>query len=96
MSRQKDLVISLAKEFASTWKQQLKRIHHDVMITYFHDFRLGSEILKKVFTQLLLYYKRFEEIVKKYDKTLYDKLIQDIIPVPTLTYEMKQYNIDFS
>jgi hypothetical protein len=91
-----DLIISVVKEFALTWKQNLKRIHHDIMITYFSDFRLGSEILKKVFTQLLLYYKRFEEIIKKYDKVLYDKLVQDIVPVPTMTYEMKQYNIDFS
>jgi hypothetical protein len=75
------MVEKLAREFASNWKEVLSRINTDVM-TYFLNFELGSDILKKVLqlavfptppfllhckvlSQLVLYYKRFEEIHRK-------------------------------
>lgn len=89
-----DSVNSLIKEFESNWKQHLKKIQSDVY-GYFSNFITGTEILKKVFTQLILYYKRFEETVKRLDRPLYDKLSQHFVPIPTLTYEMKDASITF-
>jgi hypothetical protein len=43
-----ETVESLAQEFASNWKKVLERIKTDVM-TYFTNFELGTDILKKVF-----------------------------------------------
>jgi hypothetical protein len=89
-----DSVNSLIKEFEANWKQHLNKIRSDVF-GYFSNFITGTEILKKVFTQLILYYKRFEETVKKLDRPLYDKLSQHFVPIPTLTYEMKDASINF-
>jgi len=59
---------------------------------YIPNFKTGSLILTKCFAQLVLYYKRFEEAVKAHHKEAFTQLMNDFIPISTLTYELKQYN----
>ena len=49
----------LAREFASTWKRGIELINADVG-KLFEDVHNGTELLKQVLTQLLLYYTRFQ------------------------------------
>jgi hypothetical protein len=60
----KELAEILARDFSTNWKEILANINSDVM-NYFPNFQLGSEVLKKVLSQFVLYYKRFEEIHRK-------------------------------
>ncbi|KAJ8450466.1 hypothetical protein Cgig2_002151 [Carnegiea gigantea] len=54
----------LVKDFASRWKDAIELMHKDV-ITSFSNFLCGMEILRTSLTQLLLYYTRLSECVKK-------------------------------
>ena len=59
-----DLVGSLVRDFGATWKMKIEQINTNVM-SYFMNLRNGMEILKQVLTQLLLYYTRFQDIIRK-------------------------------
>ena len=54
----------LVRDFASSWKGGIEAIYESVMAC-FSNFRNGMEILKQVLTQLLLYYTRFQDIIRK-------------------------------
>ena len=58
------VVQSLVREFAVNWKANIELINRNVL-SYFSNFRNGMEILKQVLTQLLLYYTRFLDIIRK-------------------------------
>jgi len=58
------VVENLVSEFSSTWRAGIAGINRDVL-SFFSDFRNGTEILKQVLTQLLLYYTRFQDIIRK-------------------------------
>ena len=58
------VVESLVREFASTWRPGMEAINRNVL-SYFSNFRNGMEILKQVLTQLLLYYTRFQDVIRK-------------------------------
>jgi hypothetical protein len=66
------------------------------MMTSFSNFTTGSQILNKAFAQLVLYYKRFEEVIKTQHKEAYAMYNSDFVPVSTITYEMRQLTADFS
>eukprot|EP01113_Clastostelium_recurvatum_P038115 TRINITY_DN5656_c0_g1_i1.p1 TRINITY_DN5656_c0_g1~~TRINITY_DN5656_c0_g1_i1.p1 ORF type:complete len:809 (-),score=252.78 TRINITY_DN5656_c0_g1_i1:9-2408(-) len=89
-----ELVDKHATDFATSWKDNLERIHHDVM-NFFNDFELGSDVLKKTLSQLVLYYKRFEEVYRRNSRSR-DGTTQGkaFIPTSTLTYEItKRYSM---
>jgi hypothetical protein len=64
LSLDESLVEGLVRDFSANWKMGIQHINDDVMV-YFANFRSGMEILKQVLTQLLLYYTRFQDIIKK-------------------------------
>jgi len=55
---------TLARDFTRTWKQAMAAINSSVS-RYFANPRDAMEILKQVLTQLLMYYTRFQEIIKR-------------------------------
>ena len=55
---------ALAKSFAASWRAAIAAANADVL-RLFANFVNGVEVLKQVFMQLLLYYTRFQEIVRK-------------------------------
>ena len=57
------LVEGLVRDFSVNWRSGIQQINDNVL-AYFANFRNGMEILKQVLTQLLLYYTRFQEIIK--------------------------------
>ena len=59
------LIENIIHEFNTTWKLNIQLIN-DQIISYFNNnFNNSMNILKLVLTQLLLYYTRFQDILKK-------------------------------
>ncbi|BBG96115.1 Vps52 / Sac2 family [Prunus dulcis] len=54
----------LVKDFGSRWKAAIELMHKDV-ITSFSNFLCGMEILRAALTQLLLYYTRLSDSIKR-------------------------------
>ncbi|KAF1790886.1 Vps52 [Phytophthora cactorum] len=83
----------IVREFAATWKAGIEKMNGNVM-TYFSNFRNGMEILKQVLTQLLLYYTRFVEIVKRsYQRP--PPFNSEIVTTQEILYEIKKYSRSF-
>ena len=84
------VVESLVLEFASNWKSAIEQINRDVL-SYFSNFRNGMEILKQVLTQLLLYYTRFQDIIRKVWKGKPPAFAKDIVGTTIILSEIKKY-----
>ncbi|KQK21278.1 vacuolar protein sorting-associated protein 52 A isoform X1 [Brachypodium distachyon] len=82
----------LVKDFASRWKAAIELMHKDV-ITSFSNFLCGMEILKAALTQLLLYYTRLTECVKRINGG--SALNKDLVSISSILYEIKKYSRTF-
>ena len=83
----------LVRKFATTWQSGIEAINGSVM-KYFSNFKNGMEILKHVLTQLLLYYTRFIDIMKKlHGPNAFQK---DLVAIPTIMHEIKKYSRTFT
>uniref|UniRef100_A0A0D9VVB5 Vacuolar protein sorting-associated protein 52 A n=1 Tax=Leersia perrieri TaxID=77586 RepID=A0A0D9VVB5_9ORYZ len=82
----------LVKDFAGRWKAAIELMHKDV-ITSFSNFLCGMEILKAALTQLLLYYTRLTECVKRINGG--SALNKDLISISSILYEIKKYSRTF-
>lgn len=87
----RDLVGSLVRDFASSWKAGIETIYQNVL-DYFSNFRNGMEILKQVLTQLLLYYTRFQDIIRKVWGRQQPPFSKEIISTATILDEIKKYS----
>lgn len=87
------LIETLVREFAANWRSGIQQINEDVL-KYFADFRNGTEILKQVLTQLLLYYTRFQDIIKKVF-TRPPAFSRDVVSTATILLEIKRYSRTF-
>lgn len=83
-------VESLVRDFAATWKKGIESVNRDVL-SYFSNFRNGMEILKQVLTQLLLYYTRFQEIIRKTWKNKPPVWAKDLVSTSLILSEIKKY-----
>lgn len=84
------VVESLVTEFASTWKQGIEQINRNVL-SFFANFRNGMEILKQVLTQLLLYYTRFQDIIRKVWRSKPPAFCKDLVSTSTILVEIKKH-----
>ncbi|KAK8923468.1 hypothetical protein KSP39_PZI019150 [Platanthera zijinensis] len=82
----------LVKDFAIRWKSAIELMHKDV-ITSFSNFLCGMEILKAALTQLLLYYTRLSESVKKIATG--SVMNKDLVSISSILYEIKKYSRTF-
>jgi len=82
------IVESLVREFSANWRTGIQQINDDVL-SYFANFRNGMEILKQVLTQLLLYYTRFQDIIKK-SWIRPPAFCRDIVSTATILMEIKK------
>lgn len=81
----------LVRDFAATWKSGIEAIYQNVL-EYFSNFRNGMEILKQVLTQLLLYYTRFQDIIRKAWGRRQPPFAKDIVSTATILVEIKKYS----
>ena len=83
----------LLRSFYDTWKKGIEAINRDV-IKSFANFHLGQDILKQVLTQLLLYYTRFLDLVKKaYPNGA--PFAKFILSIQTLMSEIRNFSRNF-
>lgn len=82
----------LVKDFASRWKTAIELMHKDV-ITSFSNFLCGMEILRAALTQLLLYYTRLSDCVKKIVGGT--ALNKDLVSISSIMYEIRKYSRTF-
>ena len=85
---------NIASEFNKDWKNGIKRINQSVLC-FFSNFINGMDILKKLLTQLLLYYTRFQDIVKTVYSGGDPPFAKEIVPVHSIIYEIKKYSRTF-
>mmetsp|Transcript_8188 Transcript_8188/g.15453 ORF Transcript_8188/g.15453 Transcript_8188/m.15453 type:complete len:728 (+) Transcript_8188:155-2338(+) len=87
------VVGGLVKEFATSWRTGIQQLNDDIL-SYFTNFRNGMEILKQVLTQLLLYYTRFQDIIKKAWPRP-PPFSKDVVTTSTILQEIKRYSRAF-
>lgn len=85
-------VETIVKDFASRWKAAIELMHKDV-ITSFSNFLCGMEILRAALTQLLLYYTRLTDCIKRIPGGA--ALNKDLVTIPSIMYEIKKYSRTF-
>jgi len=84
------VVEGLVRDFASTWKQGIEQINKNVL-SFFANFRNGMEVLKQVLTQLLLYYTRFQDIIRKVWRSKPPAFCKDLVSTSVILAEIKKY-----
>ena len=88
------VVESLVRDFSSNWRDDMDAINRNVL-SYFSNFRNGMEILKQVLTQLLLYYTRFQDVLRKVVKSRGSSstpaFMKDLVPTTVILAEIKKY-----
>ncbi|XP_028059468.1 vacuolar protein sorting-associated protein 52 A isoform X3 [Camellia sinensis] len=82
----------LVKDFASRWKGAIELMHNDV-ITSFSNFLCGMEILRAALTQLLLYYTRLSDCIKRIVGG--STLNKDLVSISSIMYEIRKYSRTF-
>ncbi|RLN42259.1 vacuolar protein sorting-associated protein 52 A isoform X1 [Panicum miliaceum] len=82
----------LVKDFASRYKAAIELMHKDV-ITSFSNFLCGMEILRAALAQLLLYYTRLTECVKRINGG--SALNKDLVSISSILFEIKKYSRTF-
>jgi hypothetical protein len=85
-----EVVEMLVREFASSWKSGIEQINRHVL-SYFSNYRNGMEILKQVLTQLLLYYTRFQDIIRKVWRNKPPAFCKDLVSTTVILAEIKKY-----
>ncbi|KAK4786300.1 hypothetical protein SAY86_002989 [Trapa natans] len=82
----------IVKDFANRWKAAIELMHKDV-ITSFSNFLCGMEILRAALTQLLLYYTRLSDCIKKIPGG--SALNKDLVSISSIMYEIRKYSRTF-
>ncbi|XP_010525604.1 PREDICTED: vacuolar protein sorting-associated protein 52 A isoform X1 [Tarenaya hassleriana] len=83
----------LVKDFGSRWKMAIEMMHKDI-ITSFSNFLCGMEILRAALTQLLLYYTRLTDCIKKIDGAS-SALNKDLVSISSIMFEIRKYSKTF-
>ena len=81
---QKDVLEEIINHFdpAASIKKLADQVHMD-----FTSPSAKKEVLKATLTQLLLYYTRFVEVLKKVDP----ELLKEAVTIPSIMYEIKKF-----
>ncbi|OWM63440.1 hypothetical protein CDL15_Pgr022185 [Punica granatum] len=82
----------LVKDFANRWKAAIELMHKDV-ITSFSNFLCGMDILRAALTQLLLYYTRLSDCIKRIPGG--SVLNKDLVSISSIMYEIRKYSRTF-
>ena len=82
---------TILRNFSISWKDGLISLIHNIS-KYFNPDRdsVAEQVLKQTLTQLLLYYQRFHELIKKYFKDN-SSIVKELVPLHTIMFEMKKF-----
>lgn len=79
----------LVHDFAAKWESFLAKVNTDVL-TSFSNFRNGTELFKRICTQFLVYYTKFQDIVR----TAWRRpppFAKDLVSTGAIMIEIKKY-----
>ncbi|XP_071703715.1 vacuolar protein sorting-associated protein 52 A-like [Rutidosis leptorrhynchoides] len=82
----------IVKDFGSRWKAAIELMHGDV-ITSFSNFLCGMDILRAALTQLLLYYTRLSDCMKRIAGG--STLNKDLVSISSIMYEIRKFSRTF-
>ena len=83
-------VESIVRHFAKTWREGIESLSVGVGREFEGAGALQAEMVRTVLMELLLYYQKFYELMKKYARQK-QSLMRDIIPVSNLLHEARKY-----
>jgi len=94
-------VESIVRHFAKFWREGIEHINTSVRNNFrtnsyegamgAADLRIGTEILKQAAIQLMLYYQRFDDLLRKCYKNKSPPFLKEMVPISTIMYEIKKY-----
>merc|ERR1712232_13609 len=84
----------VVKHFSRNWRQPMDQIQQHVMAS-FSNFSNGTEILKLVLRQLLVYYKRLQAVINKSFPHQPPAFANELVSYTTILTEIKQYSRSF-
>jgi hypothetical protein len=87
-------VLEFVRAFTGRWKDVLKSIHEDV-IRAFADFKCGAEVLKRCYTQLLMWYARAAATVQNSTNEELKAFRREMVGQQVVLYECRKYAQDF-
>jgi len=85
-------LIAVVDEFARSWAGGIDKVNSNVM-RHFPNFNNGTEILKQVLAELVKYYARFLEIIKRCYKS--PPFARHMVDIDVIMEEMKKYSRSF-
>lgn len=100
---------SLVKHFAKYWKEGIEQINSSVSKNFITssandtlsvlieiETKSATEILKQVLVQLVLYYQRFQDLLKRFlankNPNIRQNLMKDVVSISTIMFEIKKYS----
>ena len=91
-----DGAAGIVRSFAKTWQKKLGQI--DARVSGHFAPTKGSAnvkhkadiILKQILIQLVLYYKRFQDVIKKCYRRA-PSFMKELVPIPNIMHEIKKY-----
>ncbi|KRX79828.1 Vacuolar protein sorting-associated protein 52 -like protein [Trichinella sp. T6] len=81
-------VRNVVKTFNNDWKKNIEQINQEVMSS-FSNFRVGTAILQKTFSQLIQYYHRLHKVLAM--PTLNHPARNELVNIHNLMVEVKKY-----
>ncbi|KAK9838884.1 hypothetical protein WJX74_005159 [Apatococcus lobatus] len=81
----------VVRDFTARWASALEQLHRDTLREFKASQTCGREVLKAAMTQLLLYYTRLLDLLKRCGPEG-ASLFRDAVTVPSIMYEIKRYN----
>ncbi|KRY71989.1 Vacuolar protein sorting-associated protein 52 -like protein, partial [Trichinella pseudospiralis] len=81
-------VRDVVKTFNNDWKKNIEQINQEVMSS-FSNFRVGTAILQKTFSQLIQYYHRLHKVLAM--PTLNHPARNELVNIHNLMVEVKKY-----
>ncbi|GMH45399.1 hypothetical protein BSKO_13356 [Bryopsis sp. KO-2023] len=82
-------VAPILKDFSNRWTSVIEVMNKEVQM-HFAEASCGKDVLQASMTQLLLFYTRLLELVKKQGPQG-NALIRDAVNIPSIMYEIKRY-----
>ena len=84
----------MLSEFGAGWRAGIEQLHQLVMTQFAEP--LSTEMLKQVLAQLLLYYTRMQDLIRKDWAGERVRLGSKIVPTATMLQEIRKYSTSAS
>mmetsp|Transcript_4265 Transcript_4265/g.8448 ORF Transcript_4265/g.8448 Transcript_4265/m.8448 type:complete len:196 (-) Transcript_4265:134-721(-) len=85
---------NIVRDFAKNWQRKIQQIDSHVTSHFGRaqpeSAYKSSEILKQILIQLVLYYQRLQDVIKKCHRRP-PSFMKELVPIPNIMHEIKKY-----